>query len=72
MKYYFRGHIVFEYDPTDKYDKVKMHNFEDGDTPAFKMCQFINEDYRLLGEFFTRVYKHTQGEDVDLTDIEVY
>jgi hypothetical protein len=32
----------------------------------------IPEDYRLLGEFFDKVYKHIQGEDVELIDIEVY
>jgi hypothetical protein len=31
----------------------------------------IDEDYKLLSEFFDRVYRHTQGEDVDLSDIEV-
>jgi hypothetical protein len=32
----------------------------------------INEDYRLLAKFFDTVYRHTQGEDVPLEDIEVY
>ena len=72
MKYIFRGHIIFEYDPTaERYDKVKQHKIDDGPIPAFDYCIMIDEDYRLLGEFFTKVYKHTQGEDVDLADIEV-
>jgi len=32
----------------------------------------IDEDYRLLGEYFNTIYKHTQGENVELKDIEVY
>jgi hypothetical protein len=32
----------------------------------------IDEDYKLLGEFFNIVHRHTQGEDVELKDIEVY
>jgi predicted RNA-binding protein len=43
-----------------------------GFAPAFDYCNFINEDYKLMGEFFDRVYRHTQGEDVVLEDIEVY
>ena len=31
----------------------------------------IYEDYKLLGEFFNTVYRHTQGEDVELKDIDV-
>ena len=70
MKYIFRGHTVFEYKPDAKFDKVvqgKIHDI----IPAFDYCRMINEDYKLLGEFFEKVYKHTQGEDVVLEDIEV-
>jgi hypothetical protein len=70
MKYIFRGIIVFEYNPDNKYDKVKQGN--QGPIPAFDFCKMIPEDYRLLGEYFTTVYKHTQGENVELKDIEVY
>ncbi len=31
----------------------------------------ISEDYKLLSEFFSKVYKHTQGEEVELNDIIV-
>jgi len=31
----------------------------------------IPEDYKLLAEFFDNVYKHINGEDVELKDIEV-
>ena len=71
MKYIFRGIVVFEYDPNAKYDKVKHGETENG-TPAFDFCSMIDEDYKLLAEFFDKVYRHTQGEDVILEDIKVY
>ena len=71
MKYIFRGIVVFEYDPNAKYDKVKQGNHLDT-IPAFNHCNMIDEDYKLLGEFFNTVYRHTQGEDVTLEDIKVY
>lgn len=71
MKYIFRGHTVFEYRPEEKHNKVIQH-MVNGAIPAFDFCNMINEDYRLLGEFFNTVYKHTQGENVELSDIEVY
>ena len=70
MKYIFRGCVVFEYNPNDKYEKVKQGKVHDT-IPAFDFCSMIPEDYRLLGEFFDKVYKHTQGDDVELKDIEV-
>lgn len=69
MKYVFRGWTVFEYRP-DKHPKLIQHQVHDT-IPAFDFCNFINEDYRLLGEFFNTVYRHTQGEDVELKDIKV-
>lgn len=71
MKYIFRGIVVFEYNPNAKYDKV-IHGKNEVGTPAFDFCKMIDEDYKLLGEFFNTVYRHTQGEDVELKDIEVY
>ena len=71
MKYVFRGIVVFEYDPDAKCDKVKHGETKHG-SPAFDFCNMIDEDYKLLGEFFNTVYRHTQGEDVTLEDIEVY
>ena len=71
MKYIFRGIVVFEYEPNAKYDKVKHGKTETG-IPAYDFCNMIDEDYKLLGEFFNTVYRHTQGEDVTLVDIEVY
>lgn len=70
MKYIFRGHIVFEYKP-DGIEKVVQHYVRET-IPAFDFCKMIPEDYKLLGEFFDKVYRHTQGEDVELKDIEVY
>jgi hypothetical protein len=70
MKYIFRGHIVFEYIP-DSIEKVIQHQIL-GTIPAFDYCRMIPDDYKLLGEFFDKVYKHIQGEDVELNDIEVY
>ena len=71
MKYIFRGHVVFEYDPNDKYEKVKQGKILDT-IPAFDYCKMIPEDYKLLAVFFNKVYKHINGEDVELKDIEVY
>ena len=70
MKYIFRGHVVFEYEPNAKFDKVKQGKISDV-IPAFDFCKMIDDDYKLLGEFFNTVYRHTQGEDVELKDIEV-
>jgi hypothetical protein len=70
MKYIFRGHVVFEYKPDAKYDKVVQGKISDA-IPAFDFCSMIDEDYKLLGEFFNTVYRHTQGEDVILEDIKV-
>ena len=70
MKYIFRGHTIFEYYPDAKFDKVAQGKIHDM-IPAFDYCKMIDEDYKLLGEFFNKVYRHTQGEDVLLEDIEV-
>ena len=70
MKYIFRGVVVFEYDPNAEYDKVKQGKHLDV-IPAFNHCRMIDEDYKLLGEFFNKVYRHTQGENVVLEDIVV-
>lgn len=70
MKYIFRGHVIFEYDPNRKFDKVFQHQVS-GVIPAFDFCHMINEDYNHLSNFFNTVYRHTQGEDVELKDIEV-
>jgi hypothetical protein len=70
MKYIFRGHVVFEYDPNSKYDLVKQGSIH-GRIAAFDFCSMLPEDYKLLGEFFTTVYKHTQGDEVELKDIVV-
>jgi hypothetical protein len=71
MKYIFRGHIVFEYNPNSKLSKVVQHMVHDK-IPAFDYCVWIVEDYKLLGEFFDKVYRHQKGEEVDLKDFEVY
>jgi len=70
MKYIFRGHIVFEYIP-DSHEKVIQHKIHDT-IPAFDFCSMIPEDYKLLSEFFDKVYRHINGEEVELKDIEVY
>ena len=70
MKYVFRGHVVFEYDPSNQYEKVKQGVIY-GNIPAFDFCSMIPEDYKLLSVFFDKVYRHIQGEDVILEDIEV-
>ena len=69
MKYIFRDNIIFEYIP-GKYPTVAQPMISDR-IPAFNYCHMITEDYKLLGEFFTTVYKHIQGEDVELKDIKV-
>lgn len=70
MKYIFRGHVIFEYRPEERRNKVIQHKTEGG-IPAFDFCSMIDEDYKLLSEFFSIVYRHTQCEDVELKDIEV-
>ena len=71
MRYIFRGHIIFEYFPDRTIgDKVVQHHIYD-QIPGFDFCRFIDEDYKLLGEFFSIIYKHTQGESVELKDIIV-
>lgn len=70
MKYIFRGHIVFEYNPDSRYDKVTQPKVRNT-IPAFDFCNMIDEDYKLLAQFFDTVYRHTQGEDVELKDIVV-
>jgi hypothetical protein len=71
MKYIFRGHTIFEYNPDVKFDKVIQPKIHDV-IPAFDYCNMIPEDYKLLAEFFDKVYRHIQGEDVTLENIEVY
>ena len=74
MKFIFRGHIVFEYIPDNENrlkGRVEQHMVHEV-IPAFDYCRMVPEDYRFLGEFFNEVYKHTQGEEVELKDIEVY
>jgi hypothetical protein len=71
MKYIFRGHIIFEYNPKARFDKVTQHVIEGTPIAAFDYCIWQDEDYKLLGEFFTTVYRHTQGEEVALEDIKV-
>lgn len=71
MKYVFRGNIVFEYIPDAKRDKVIQHQVH-GQIPAFDYCIMIPEDYKLLAQFFDTVYRHIQGEEIELKDIEVY
>ena len=74
MKYIFRGHIIFEYVPNDEIRNrgaVKQHSIEGTPISGFDYCRFIAEDWKMLSEFFGTVYRHTQGEDVDLKNIEV-
>lgn len=70
MRYIFRGHTIFQYHPDKSFNKVEMHKVHDS-IPAFDFCQMINEDYKLLSQFFDTVYRHTKGEDVELKDIIV-
>lgn len=70
MKYTFRGIVVFEYLPDATHGKVIQHNTT-SDIPAFNYCSMIPEDYKLLAKFFDTVYRHTQGEPIELKDINV-
>lgn len=80
MSFVFRGHVVFEYIP-DKGKVIQRCISRNGlspahpfytEIPAFDFCCFIKEDYKLMSEFFDVVYRHLEGEDVELKDIEVY
>jgi hypothetical protein len=68
MKYIFRGNVIFEYIP-EKQEVIqnKIHQV----IPAFDYCRMIPEDYKLLGEFFDKAYRHTKGEEIVLNDIIV-
>ena len=68
MKYIFRGHIIFEYKVETQ--DVIQHSFG-GLSGSFDYCRFIPEDYKLLSQFFDTVYRHIEGEDVELVDIKV-
>ena len=68
MKYSFRGYTIFEYRPETR--DVVQHKISNT-IPGFDFCIMIDEDYKLLSQFFDTVYRHTQGEDVELNDIEV-
>lgn len=70
MKYIFRDYTIFEYMPERRFNKVKQHWVSET-TPAFNYCSMIPEDYKLLSQFFDTVYRHIQGEDVELKDINV-
>lgn len=74
MKYIFREHTVFEYKPNNPTytDSVILHHIGTSSLDAFNYCRMVPEDYKLLSQFFDTVYKHTQGEDVELKNIEVY
>jgi hypothetical protein len=67
MKYIFRGHTIFEYLPITK--QVIQHKV--GPTAAFDFCHYIPEDYKLFAIFFDIIYRHIQGEQVELQDINV-
>ena len=69
MKYIFRGHIIFEYLPEKGW--VIQHKIDGLTIAAFDYCRMIPEDYKLLSQFFDTVYRHIQGEDVELKDISV-
>ena len=77
MKYIFRGYTVFEYNPTLPIyrcgDMVTLNKIDElGGIPAFDYCNFISEDFKLISQFFDIVYRHINGEDVELKDIVVY
>lgn len=77
MSFVFRGHTVFEYIPKGiegfhTSGVVIQHKIKGCDIPAFDFCNFINEDYKLMAQFFNTAYHHLEGENVELKDIEVY
>ena len=71
MTFFFRGVVVFEYDPDFKEVEVPNDKYEWGN---FNYCKFIPEDYKLIAEFFNKIHQYETGEiGIDqLTDIEVY
>ena len=61
--------MVFDYIPEEK---VVFHKTVPGkNISAFNHCCFVSEDYKLMSNYFDKIYRHTQGENVDLKDIEV-
>lgn len=69
MRFVFRGLVVFEYNPDTK--KIVLGRL-DGEANFDTSCNLIPEDYKLISEFFDIAYRHTNGENVFLKDIEVY
>jgi hypothetical protein len=69
MVYKFRGHIIFEYN--EEFGYVIQHDIKNIGVPAFNHCRFIDEDYKLMSEFFNMVYLHRTGVEVELKDIIV-
>lgn len=68
MKYIFKNYVVFEYIPDAKFEKVVQHQISYC-VPAFDFCKMVSEDYKLLSQFFDVVYRHIQGENVELKDV---
>lgn len=72
MKFIFRGNIIFEYVlPTKTASGYVFQHSIHGVIAAFDYCTMIPEDYKLLSQFFDTVYRHLQGKDVELIDIEI-
>ena len=69
MRYIFRDNVIFIYDPL-----TKQVSEEKRESPicSFNICKFIPEDYKLLSEFFEKAHKHSTGQKIELTDINVY
>jgi hypothetical protein len=70
MKYYFRGIVIFHYQPETK---EMLTPTKDG-LPSFNFCQYIPDDYLLMSDFFKMAHLHAIGQvkTEDLKDVEVY
>lgn len=64
MRFIFRGEIVFQYYPELVYSQARQYT-------DLNNLIMIPEDYKLLSQFFDIVYRHINGEDVELKDIIV-
>lgn len=69
MKFFFRGKLIFKYNPGGEVTIFMDHELG---IPAFNFCNWLTEDYKLIAEFWDLVYRHKSGEDVELKDVELY
>lgn len=68
MKYIFRGNEILNYDPPNfERNGGRGRLTVNGDN--FNNCQFIDEDYLLLANYFYTIYRIRAGIPVKRSDL---